>query len=115
VAIEVEYEWPQQFVEARVPDTPWRQRWASIAGVAPLITGVFVLLYLVETGNPPADFFSVEGLVQWGLWVSYSITGGISDYLPSAQKDKQSNSQTDSQTDDRSAIDRVAKSMNGED
>jgi hypothetical protein len=88
VADSVDIRWREMFVRARVPDTPWHQRWASLSGLAPLIVGVFVAVYLAWLGTPLQPPTTVEGILQWGLWMSYTIFGGVSDYLPSVSRDR---------------------------
>lgn len=88
VAAKVEYHYPEHYVEALVPETPWRQRWASVAGVAPLIVGCFVAVYLVAIGQPLRSPWDPWGMLQWGLWVAYTVTGGWSDYMPSVSRER---------------------------
>lgn len=75
-------------VEALVPETPWRQRWASLAGVAPLIVGCFVAVYLFHIGEPLRPPTEPWGILQWGLWLMYTVTGGLSDYVPEVSRSR---------------------------
>jgi len=88
VAEDIRVDWRQMVVGASIPTTTLVQRWARVAGMGPVIVGVLVAVGLVAAGQPLADPRTPTGLCQWGIWMSYSITGGASDYLPSVSRQK---------------------------
>lgn len=90
VASSVRYDWRQQYIEAEVPRTAWRQRWADLAGWAPLMVGCFTAVYLAHIGQPLHGPWTVRGLLEWGLWIAYTVTGGVSDYMPEISRDSAS-------------------------
>lgn len=76
-----------QAVEAEVRDDQLGRLVADLAGVAPVVVGVLVVLASTYAGAPwPAPWDSATGLALWGVWVVYTAAGGLSDYLPSVSR-----------------------------
>lgn len=64
-------------VESQIRNEPWRHRWADLAGVAPMLIGVSVLVIWSQRGYPGTDMI---GLGAWNMLLWYGFLGGLSDY-----------------------------------
>ncbi|MEF8939621.1 MAG: hypothetical protein V5A22_07220 [Salinivenus sp.] len=88
VAEEIRLNPTEQYVEADIHTEGWRGHWADLAGLSPVIVGTLVAVALLTVGHPIPPLTTTEGLLGWGVWVAYSITGGLSDYIPSVSREK---------------------------
>jgi len=65
-------------VESTLRDEPWRQRWADVAGIAPLLVALCVLAGWLVTGTWPDT--STLGLGAWNALLWFGFLGGAADY-----------------------------------
>jgi hypothetical protein len=87
-AQDIEIHWRQLVVVASIDEESWQYHVARLAGLAPLIIGVIIAVALFGIGRPLAEPWTPQGFAEWGIWICYTITGGVSDYLPSVSRQK---------------------------